>query len=236
MLQMLFEAELRSALLDVTAVAAVVCGVLFLADVALSLLARAGHGRRAAAALRRISPPLVRHAAELLVTALLTVGAARPAAASSTPIRDWLRHSTTTTTVPAPTVPSRPSAPTTAAPTPTTSPTRPVAPDRRSAPVPPSPPQRPPAGPATPAPSVPVPPAATPPAAPRATDAGRYVVRAGDCLWRIAAQRLGPGATNQAIDSAWRAIYAANRAAVGDDPNLIHPGLVLTLPPLAAAR
>ncbi len=32
----------------------------------------------------------------------------------------------------------------------------------------------------------------------------------------------------------WRAIYAANRAAIGDDPNLIHLGLTLALPPLDA--
>lgn len=59
-----------------------------------------------------------------------------------------------------------------------------------------------------------------------------YVVEPGDCLWSIAARRLGPAATNTAVDVAWRRIYERNRAAVGDDPNLIHPGLVLALPPL----
>ncbi len=59
-----------------------------------------------------------------------------------------------------------------------------------------------------------------------------YVVEPGDCLWSIAARRLGPSATNAAVDVAWRRIYERNRAAVGDDPNLIHPGLVLALPPL----
>jgi len=60
-----------------------------------------------------------------------------------------------------------------------------------------------------------------------------YVVRPGDCLWAIAARRLGPSATGTVVDSAWRRIYSQNRTAVGPDPNLIHPGLVLSLPPLA---
>ena len=59
-----------------------------------------------------------------------------------------------------------------------------------------------------------------------------YRVVPGDCLWSIAARHLQAGATNQAIDRAWRAIYVANRAAVGADPGLIHPGLALSLPPL----
>ena len=59
-----------------------------------------------------------------------------------------------------------------------------------------------------------------------------YTVAPGDCLWSIAARVLGRNATARAIDRGWRAIYAANRAAIGADPNLIHPGLVLTLPPL----
>ena len=63
----------------------------------------------------------------------------------------------------------------------------------------------------------------------RATD---YVVVPGDCLWSIAARRLGRARDARAVDRGWRAIYAANRDAIGPDPNLIHPGLVLTLPPL----
>ena len=58
------------------------------------------------------------------------------------------------------------------------------------------------------------------------------VVAAGDCLWAIAARRLGADADNPAIDAAWRAIYALNRDAIGDDPNLIFPGLQLALPPI----
>ena len=59
-----------------------------------------------------------------------------------------------------------------------------------------------------------------------------YTVAVGDCLWSIAARVLGRNATAHAVDHGWRAIYDANRDAIGADPNLIHPGLVLTLPPL----
>ena len=62
--------------------------------------------------------------------------------------------------------------------------------------------------------------------------ADQTVVVWGDCLWAIAARRLGPDAGNTAIDATWRAIYALNRDAIGDDPNLIFPGLHLALPPI----
>ena len=71
-----------------------------------------------------------------------------------------------------------------------------------------------------------VPPVAAPP--PSVT----YVVVPGDCLWSIAARALGSGATNAGIDRGWRTVYDANRAAIGDDPNLIRPGLMLSLPSL----
>jgi nucleoid-associated protein YgaU len=71
-----------------------------------------------------------------------------------------------------------------------------------------------------------------PPPVNAAMPASTYTVRPGDCLWSIAEQVLGRGAAARAVDRGWRAIYAANRDAVGADPNLIHPGLVLVLPPL----
>jgi nucleoid-associated protein YgaU len=77
-------------------------------------------------------------------------------------------------------------------------------------------------------------PPTAPPTAPAAATGEHYVVVAGDCLWAIARRRLGARAANADIDAGWRAIYAANRAAIGDDPGLIHPGLALVLPPLAA--
>jgi len=55
-------------------------------------------------------------------------------------------------------------------------------------------------------------------------------VQAGDTLWGLAEQHLGPGATDAEIDAGWRADYAANAGVVGPDPNLITPGLQLSLP------
>src|SRR5262249_60333219 len=52
----------------------------------------------------------------------------------------------------------------------------------------------------------------------------RYVVRYGDTLSSIAA-RL-------AVRGGWPALYAANRQAIGPDPNVIHSGTVLVLPGL----
>jgi nucleoid-associated protein YgaU len=217
------EAELRTALLHVAQIGAVVCGSLFVVDVAATLARRRGAGPvRLAAALERRSPAAVRHLAELVVTALLTIGAARPATASTTPIRDWVNQTPTTTTLIVPSTTTTPTTTTTTPTTPTTTTTTPK-----------------------PAPTSPPTPAATQRAAAPATlstlpsvtpayPVASYVVQAGDCLWRIAARQLGPGATNAAIDRAWRSIYAHNRAAIGDDPNLIHPGLTLTLPPLSA--
>ncbi len=55
-----------------------------------------------------------------------------------------------------------------------------------------------------------------------------------DTLWRIAAAALGPEATDADIDNAWRAWYVANQEVVGDDPDLIVPGQVLSIPDLRA--
>jgi len=61
-------------------------------------------------------------------------------------------------------------------------------------------------------------------------------VRTGDSLWSIAASGLGPGAEVAEIDAAWRALYAANREAIGSDPDLIRPGLDLEPAPNRKAR
>jgi hypothetical protein len=59
-----------------------------------------------------------------------------------------------------------------------------------------------------------------------------YTVRLHDTLWGIAAARLPAGSGSAAtIDRYWRQVYAANRAAVGADPDLIHPGTRLAVPP-----
>ena len=222
------EAELRAALLQVAHIGAATCATLFVLDVGVTLVRRRGAApARLAAALERRSPAPVRHLAELVVTALLTIAATRPATASTTPIRDWVNQTATTTATPV--VPStsttvRPATTTTTAPAPTTAPT----PATTSIPelLPPGPPA-PVAMPRVPA--LPQPPSITPAHTPTA-----YVVQDGDCLWRIAARQLMPGASNAAIDAAWRAIYALNKTAIGDNPSLIHPGLTLALPPLSA--
>ena len=55
----------------------------------------------------------------------------------------------------------------------------------------------------------------------------RYTVAAGDTLSGIAAALGTPGG--------WPALYAANREAIGPDPNAIHPGTALAIPRLAAS-
>jgi len=184
---------------------------------ALALGAELLRRHRRAPALLRVLDPLVprpaRAAALALVTVVATVlgpttGPATAGADDS--VRAWLRgrqtvSTTTTTTTTASGATSLDSArqdPTVVAPP------RPGASSRPLVPAP-----------------------ATPPAAPTVHPVDRYVVEPGDCLWTIARRQLGPAATNAAVDAGWRAVYAANREAVGDDPNLIHPGLVLTLPP-----
>jgi len=54
----------------------------------------------------------------------------------------------------------------------------------------------------------------------------KYVVRSGDTLSGIAARF--------AVRGGWPALYAANRRAVGPDPDVIHAGTVLTFPHPAA--
>jgi nucleoid-associated protein YgaU len=60
------------------------------------------------------------------------------------------------------------------------------------------------------------------------------VVRTGDSLWRIAERTLadrGNGMVTSAdIAQFWPVIYEANRALIGDDPNLILPGQTLEIP------
>ena len=54
------------------------------------------------------------------------------------------------------------------------------------------------------------------------TPAPRYVVQPGDTLSAIAAAL--------AVRGGWPALYAANRGAIGPDPDIIRPGTVLALP------
>ncbi len=57
------------------------------------------------------------------------------------------------------------------------------------------------------------------------------LVRAGDCLWSLAAADLGPRATTGSVEARWRAIYRLNRSVIGPDPDLILAGQRLVLPP-----
>ena len=56
-----------------------------------------------------------------------------------------------------------------------------------------------------------------------APSGGKYTVKSGDSLWKIAATQLGDG-------SKWNSIYEANKSVIGANPNKIYPGQVLTIP------
>lgn len=59
------------------------------------------------------------------------------------------------------------------------------------------------------------------------------VVRArpGDSLWSIAARTVGPEADRAELAAYWHRVVALNAAATGADPDLIHPGQQVRLPP-----
>ncbi|GGO77764.1 LysM peptidoglycan-binding domain-containing protein [Nocardioides deserti] len=64
--------------------------------------------------------------------------------------------------------------------------------------------------------------------------AGRtHVVRTGDTLWSLAAADLSPAADAADVTRRWHRLHQLNRAVIGDDPDLIHPGQRLHLPPAA---
>ncbi|MEU6310421.1 LysM domain-containing protein [Streptomyces sp. NPDC047014] len=50
-----------------------------------------------------------------------------------------------------------------------------------------------------------------------------YTVREGESLTAIAARELGN-------EARWRELYAMNRGVIGSSPDLVRPGMVLTLP------
>lgn len=56
-------------------------------------------------------------------------------------------------------------------------------------------------------------------------------VRPGDSLWRLAAAELGPDASPAQVERHSQHLYRLNRPVVGPDPDLIHPGQQLRLPP-----
>lgn len=62
------------------------------------------------------------------------------------------------------------------------------------------------------------------------------VVRPGDSLWSVARAGLGPAASNRQVAAAWPAWWSTNRAAIGDDPDLLQPGTHLVPPTTAPAN
>lgn len=61
-------------------------------------------------------------------------------------------------------------------------------------------------------------------------DSSTITVRHGDCLWDIAAEELGPYATDIEIDTRWRDWHRVNQHIIGADPHHLIPGTVLTAP------
>ncbi|MDO4258865.1 MAG: LysM peptidoglycan-binding domain-containing protein [Actinomycetaceae bacterium] len=76
----------------------------------------------------------------------------------------------------------------------------------------------------------------TPPQAPTVTvpatpsSQAEHTVREGESLWSISEDVLGPQASEAEIADAWPRIYEENREVIGDSPDLIHPGDILTVP------
>ena len=58
-------------------------------------------------------------------------------------------------------------------------------------------------------------------------------VLAGDTLWEIAARELGPAASDVEVALHWPRWYQANKAEIGENPDVLLPGQILQ-PPAAA--
>jgi nucleoid-associated protein YgaU len=64
-----------------------------------------------------------------------------------------------------------------------------------------------------------------------------HTVEPGDTLWDIAAAHLPPTERSpRRIHRYWPQVYRANRSVVGADPDLIHPGSRLDVPPFRRDR
>jgi resuscitation-promoting factor RpfA len=64
----------------------------------------------------------------------------------------------------------------------------------------------------------------------RASEPATYRVRPGDSLWSIAGEWLSADDAGR-IARYWPRLYRANAKIVGPDPDLIHPGQTLAMPP-----
>ena len=183
-------------------------------------------GRGAARVTTRVAPAslraLVRTATGVAVAGTVLLGGtaahADPSQPGFTITLDW------PTAPAAPTAPASPSAPPSAVPpaVTATAPTRPTAtvgpplpahhPARHDAPTTHRPARR-------PAVHAPV----------------SVVVEPGDTLWHLAATALGPTASPRQVAQAWPSWWGANRAVIGEDPNLLHPGTTLQPPTSSGA-
>lgn len=193
-------------------------------------------GRTARGLARRVAPTTVRRAVEAALGITVAVGVVVPTAALAAPTTlptaaataetawdlDWPSSTATTgTSTPSPSAPAAttpPPAPavTTASRTPAASPT-PTATASTA--------------PRTRATSA-APPAAVHPS-PATPVATAVVVEPGDSLWSLAETSLrstGTPPTDRQVAQAWPRWWAANRDAVGDDPDLLLPGTVLRPP------
>lgn len=65
----------------------------------------------------------------------------------------------------------------------------------------------------------------TPTSTPAPTAGDKYTVKSGDSLSKIAKSHYGDAMK-------WNKIYEANKALIGDNPDMIHPGQELILPKL----
>ena len=194
-------------------------------------------GRTARALGGRIAPATVRRAVEAALGISVAVGVAAPTAALATPATlptatlptaaapaeaawdlDWPSR----TAAPLPGPPSR------AAPAPAVSTPTPAPAVTATRPPPAAEPPR-----ARPAPATaPTAPTAVVRPSPAAPDAA-VVVRPGDTLWSLAEASLraaGTAPTDRQVAQTWPRWWAANREAVGDDPDLLLPGTVLRPP------
>ncbi len=59
---------------------------------------------------------------------------------------------------------------------------------------------------------------------------GEVTVLAGDTLWDIASRHLGPGASDVDVALYWPRWYEANKAQIGENPDVLLPGQILKTP------
>lgn len=177
----------------------------------LTMLALVGGelGRRAAPVAARVAPSTLRAAVVVLVGGSLAVSAGLATAATSTPGATSTAYAAGAAVRTAhPTADQLESPATTSAvepsPGPWTGP--PAGPDRADAAL-----------------------VTSHPAPGRSPDPA-VVVRRGDSLWSITARHLGPDATAVQVAREWPRWYAANRAVIGADPELLRPGQRLVPP------